>query len=289
MADTIVRGKVMDLVAEMPMVGVQVTAYKGDQLLGRASSGTDGRYQLPMNVGNSPSPQTLTLSAQRDGYVAHTINFTVTSGRTVSSAYNLVLFPTALSDCRIPGGHGVIVGYFRAPLAAGVSDLTYRISHALTYSLLTRLQQVHLKTSLQPEFWACNEAKPRSPMLGQRYANALGADAFVTGDVDTADGAYNIRTYVSDRFGIFIPPHSSINHGVDLGDPGAAELHPSTHGAILTAVAAAYENEGRYAEGVDATVAAEQLLGSLTPALQDIRSRCQAKIENRGLLRGDSP
>ncbi|WP_432698074.1 hypothetical protein ACQUQP_06955 [Marinobacterium sp. YM272] len=289
LAETIVRGKLSDQVSERPMMGVQVSVLKGSQVLDTASSETDGRYQLVIDVGTSPSPQTLTLSAELDGYVTQTQDFTVTSGSTDSPAYDLELFPMALNACRITGGHGVIVGYFRAPPAANVSDLTYRISDALTYSLLTRLQQAHLDTSLQPEFWACNEAKLRSATLGQRYATVLGAVAFVTGDVNSADGTYDISTYVSDRFGIFRLPHRSVNQAVDLGDPGAAKLDPGTHGAILTAVAAAYENDGRYAEGVDVTVAAEQLMGFLTPELEAIRSRCQANIENRGLLRGDSP
>ena len=284
LADTIVRGQVKDLVTDTPVLGVRVAVYKGSALLGQASSDADGHFQIPVDVGTGPASQTLSLVAEHADFAAATLNFGVAAG-TTDAAYLLELFPVALSDCRVPRGHGVIVGHFRSSLGQRDVDLAYRIVDALTYSLLTSLQQVHVTTPLQPDFWACGDAQPRAPTLGQHYAKALGADAFVTGDVKLADGVYDVRTYVSDRFGLFVPPHSTMNERVDLEDPGAAELHPTTHAAILTAVAAAYEDAGRYAEGVDATVAAEHIQGSLTPSLEAIRDRCQAQLENRGLIR----
>jgi len=57
--------------------------------------------------------------------------------------------------------------------------------------------------------------------------------------------------------------------------------------ALLGVVAASYEAAGKFAECVEATVAAEQVGGSLPRALGELRGRCQARTGTAALLRGN--
>ena len=104
-------------------------------------------------------------------------------------------------------------------------------------------------------------------------------------------GQFRISTYVGDAYNLFVPPLRTVNEGVDLSDPGAAKLDPDTHAAILLALAAGYEQAGRFAECVDVAVAADQLDPDISPPLRRTIQRqlanCQDKLPNRGLARRD--
>ena len=60
-----------------------------------------------------------------------------------------------------------------------------------------------------------------------------------------------------------------------------------------TALAVGYEQNGHYAECVDVAVAAGRLAGDISPLLrqtvQERLTRCQGRLPNIGLLRGDAP
>ena len=73
------------------------------------------------------------------------------------------------------------------------------------------------------------------------------------------------------------------------GDPAAAQLSPEARVAILTALVAGYEHAGNAAECVEASNAAEGVVGALPEKLAEARERCLQSLPNRALLRGTSP
>jgi hypothetical protein len=289
-AATIVKGRAIDETAAAGIAGVTLELRQGERVLARAASDQDGAFTLVFDIGLSPQAQAVTLLASHPDFVAVSKNIAIASGAPDSPFYPLELLPARLARCRLQRGHNVVVGYFRSPAsAAPYSELASRIADALTYSLLTRLQEVHVPTALQPLFLACEDARPRTIALSGSLARALGAAAFLSGDVKQQDATYRISAYVADPFELFVPPLRTVNEQVDLDDPGAAQLDPDTHAAILTAIAASYEEEQRYAECVDVTVAAERILGGLSAVLEQARTQCQRRLAHRGLLPGGSP
>ena len=119
------------------------------------------------------------------------------------------------------------------------------------------------------------------------FAQALHADAFLSGYVKPVAQRYRVDAFVSDRFELHIPPFRGSNQDVDLDAPGSAELEPPTLAAILTALAAGYEESDQIAECVEVTVVAEQLVGDVTPATEQLRRRCQDRLPHRGLLKDE--
>jgi hypothetical protein len=197
------------------------------------------------------------------------------------------LLPRRLGGCVLRNAQGVVVGHFEPPPGSGAGgDLAGRIAVALTYDVLTVLQTLNLPPALQPRFLACDEAQPRSVDFAGGYARALGADAFLMGNVEPADGAFNVRAFVGDAFQLFKPPLPSMTAGVALNDPAVARLAPAMHGAILTAVARGYAERQMFRECVDVAVAAERLLGSRTPPLEQTLTRCQSGTGLADLRKG---
>jgi len=293
-AETIIKGQLIDQTASSAVTGASLEVRRGDDLLGTGTSDADGRFSLAVDAGAAPEARVLTLLARHPDFAEASQNVVVSAGAADRPFYRLELLPRSLVRCRLQQAHGVVVGYFRSPTTEEqFRDLSSRIADALTYSLLTRLQEVHVPSDFQPLFLECTEAKPRSITLAGAYARALGADAFVSGDVNPDDGRFRVSAYVGDRFELFVPPRRTVNPGVNLDDPGAAQLDPLTHGAILVAIASGYERAGRYAECVDVTVAAGRLVedtaSPVARALLDKRADCQAQLANRGLLRGTQP
>jgi hypothetical protein len=197
------------------------------------------------------------------------------------------LLPRRLGGCVLGNAQGVVVGHFEPPPGLGAGgDLAGRIAVALTYDVLTVLQTLNLPPALQPRFLACDEAQPRSIDFAGGYARALGADAFLMGNVEPADGAFNVRAFVGDAFQLFKPPLPSMTAGVTLNDPAVARLAPAMHGAILTAVARGYAERRMFPECVEVAVAAEHLLGSRTPPLEQTLTRCQGGTGLADLRKG---
>lgn len=134
---------------------------------------------------------------------------------------------------------------------------------------------------------------PRIVTLSGAFAKALRANAFLSGDVNPDGDRFKVSTYVSDRFDLFVPPFRTVNEKVNLNDPGAAQLDPNTHAAILVSVATAYHEQLLYPECVEVSIAAEQLAGEHNSAIRDAarkrREVCQERLGNRGLLRGIGP
>jgi hypothetical protein len=98
-----------------------------------------------------------------------------------------------------------------------------------------------------------------------------------------------VEMRIADRFGVLKPPARASSPDVDLDDPAAAQLSPDARVAILTALVAGYEHAGNAAECVEASNAAEGVVGALPEKLAEARERCLQSLPNRALLRGDSP
>ena len=290
-AETTVKGELTDRATGSVVVGATVEVVRGDKVLTSGNSDIEGRFNLPVEVSPDLVAQNLTLAVRHDEYVDLSEVVVITKGRPDRSSYQLELLPKALTNCMISGELGVIVGYFGpadSTPSVQFADFSNRIAIALTYNLLPRIQQMHIPEDSQPAFQACGEAQPRSITTAGGFAEALGADAFVSGFVSQSGDRYRVDAYVGDPYGLFVPPLKTTNDDVDLDDPGAADFGPSTQAAILTALAAGYEEEGKPVECVDVTVAAEHVLGGLSPAIEATRRRCQGGLANVGLLE-DSP
>jgi hypothetical protein len=263
------RGILTDLTTEAPIAGATIDIRCGSRSVAKGASDASGRFDLAF----APCQETATVLVKHDSYAEQ--SQTVPEGE---QEVPLSLLPKALGGCVLKNARGVVVGHFRPPLSgsAGEADLTGRIADALTYDVLTVLQTLNLPPEFQPRFIACDEARPRSVEFAAGYARALGADAFLLGSVEPADGAYDVRAFVGDAFQLFRPPRPSTTSGVALNDPAVARLAPEMHGAILTAVARGYEERKMFRECVDVAVAAQRLIGTPTPALDQTLARCQA-------------
>lgn len=290
-SQTLVNGRIIEAINESPILGAVVRLYKGDKLLATAHSDSEGRYSLAFDLPSSDKPQTLTILVEHPGleFVRDSKNIQIVSGKPKPDYPSFSLFPTELIDCRTQNKHCVIVGHFSPPFSGECPELSARIAVALFYDLCTRLQQHHIQSLLQPEFIHCDEANPRAISQGKNFARALGANAFISGSVKRTEQGYDIRTIVSDAYDVFMPPYSSSSESVNLEDPAAAQLNPEIHAAILIAIAAGYELQERFAEGVEATIAAEAILGYLTPPMKEVRERCKSKLPHQELLIGEGP
>jgi hypothetical protein len=106
---------------------------------------------------------------------------------------------------------------------------------------------------------------------------------------------YDVSTYVSDAYDIFVFPMSYTNQSVDLNNPSEAKMSPKTYEAVLAAVAAGLEKSEDFekTEKCKAVItvinAAERIVGEVTPPLAKIRKRCQQQLPHVGLLPGGNP
>lgn len=289
-ADTIIQGWVTDATTGGTLAGAEVSICRGNEVLNRDSTDADGRFRLPFNVGVRPEAQNLKLFIRRNGYAEASKDVVVVSGRADSPSYRFDLLPSAIVGCRRNRDHAVVVGYFRPPVStSGELDLASRVADALSYDLLTRIQQQHLKPGVQPIVLVCGQARPQATTDYPNFAKALRADAFVSGYVSPSGTKYKVDMCVADRFDLLVPPPRVSSRDVNLDDPAATRLAPEVHKAILTALIAGYRETKKYAECVDVTVAAERILGSLPPQIEEARRECQAALRNRGLLPGGQP
>ncbi|MCK8604418.1 carboxypeptidase-like regulatory domain-containing protein [Desulfoferrobacter suflitae] len=284
-AQSLVSGDVTDAMSGIAIPGVQVTLKRGANTIGTSYSDSDGGFDVTIPAEVARNNTELKVILEHEKYAGNSLRIHMDGGSPSETHYKASLIPKEISVCRIFDRHYVVVGHFLSSMSATYTGLPERIATALTYEVLPLLQQYKIKPELQPDFLACDEARPRAVTQGRSLAQALGADAFVSGSVQGGEQGYDVRTFVSDRCDIYSVPFSSINKNVDLNDPGAAQLDPHTRATILVAIAAAYEKEGKYSDGVYATNAAEHTLGKLTPEIQAVRERCQMGLPQVGLVR----
>lgn len=293
-AATVIVGSVKDVSTGTAVSGAQVEIAKGAARLGSAVSGSDGRFRITINVPNTPAAQNLKLTVRHDGHAVAAKDVVIVSGGADSASYPFELLPTALSDCRRDRDHVVVVGYFRPPAnQTGDPELAARVKDTLDYELLTRIQQVGIAPDLQPMILDCGKVQPKAVTDYPGVAKALRADAFVGGYVTAPASPSNskvkVEMVIADRYGLLVPPARASNPDVDLNDPAAARLSPDAHVAILTGLIAGYEKGGKSAECVEASNAAERVVGTLPQKLAEARERCLQSLPNRALLRGTSP
>ena len=262
------RGAVSDLTTETPVAGATVEIRCGAQTVVDGVTDPAGRFDLAFTSCREPA----TFAVRHPEYTEQSHPVPVDPKDVI-----VALLPKALGGCVLTNGQGVVVGHFRPPVsgAEGGAELAGRIADALTYDVLTVVQTLNLPATLQPRFVACDEARPRSVDFAAGYARALGADAFLLGSVEPADGAYKVSAFVGDAFQLFRPPMPSVTAGVALDDPAVARMAPDMHGAILTAIARGYAERRMSRECVDVAVAAERLMARRTPAVEQTLARCQ--------------
>jgi hypothetical protein len=288
-ADTTIAGSIEDLVTGSAVGAASVTVHKGGESIGITTSGNDGSFHVLVSLPARPEPQNLKLIVHRDGYAEASRDVVVVSGRTDANTYKVVLERREVVDCRQSRDHGVAVGYFRPPAAGSADmDMAGRIRDALSYDLLTRVQQSRLRPESQPFIWACPGARPQVEKDYVGWAKALNADAFIAGYVAPAGQRFKVEMLVADRFSAANMLTRTTSKDVDLDDPAAARMDASAHTAILAALLSGYHRSAKYAECIEMCVAAERILGRLPPALEVVRSQCQAQLPNRGLVPGGS-
>lgn len=286
---TIAAGRVTDRTTGAPVVGVAIRVERTGTVVGTAASGGDGAFLVTFEGGASAVGQAFTLHAEHDEYAPVSRVFSVTSGKPDQASYPLELLPRELSKCVQARSPAVLVGHFFGPHGTDGMDLTWQMSQALTYSLLTQLQRHGVRRELEPLFPRCQAAQLQAPDLGGSCARALGADALVFGRVKQVKGGFEVTTFIADSYEVFAPPAAFPNVGVDLEAPESAVFDPRTHAAILAVVAAGYAKKERFADCVEATVAAEQLGGKLTPQLKAVRDRCKKASGTAVLTKGGTP
>jgi hypothetical protein len=276
-SDAVIRGLVEDSATGTSLPGALVEARRDGAVLGATRSDGEGRFNLVFRARRSAGP--LELAVQHDDYDAWSQSFDLSAVSSEPAEKTVGLLASGLRDCRMKEGSGVVVGHILPPVdspAAAGAGLADRIAQVLDGSLLPRVQALAFpENAVLPEVIACDEASPRSVNLGGRYAQALGADAFLSGNVERTSSGFDVHTLVSDRFALLVPPVRALKRDVELDDLGAAELDDETLGAILTAIARGYEERRRFTECVEVTVEAERLLKRPTDPLRATRERCQ--------------
>ena len=293
----IIKGQVKDLTSNAPIPGVTVSIHEQGKLRSAESSSNKGEFTLAFTSSKlTTEPHSFKLKIVHEDFADFSQTINISENKLDKDYYLIKLFPKKLIQCQFGDEENkrpwVVIGYFSRKKNQVLADLSSRIASALTYDLkynvLTLLQEIHVSNELLPYFGVCQQAQPRSLHSGGLLSKALGADAFISGDVSKDENGYTVRTYISDSFSLFDPPIRSENKGVNLDDPGAAHLALNTHANIMLAIASSYKNTQRYEDCIDVSVAAERLGGELTEQIKRIRQQCQKKIPHRGLLPEDS-
>lgn len=291
MADTIVKGRVLDVSTDSPVIGAELELRHAADLVAVGDTDQSGRFQLSFSFEPTPEQRTLRLRVKRAGYATGTANVVITAGRPDQDAYTVEMLPEELARCVHGVPYLVTVGrFFDPPSGVNVVQLSGFLARALSLKLAPELQKKHLPEDLQLTIVECTSASPHSLAHLDNYARALGAQLFIAGDVIETGAKYRVRTYFGDCYGVFSPNTSVVNEDVDIQDPAAVVLDADTYAYMLVALTHGYVENGRYAECVDICVAAEQLLRELLPGqtppqiITEQREFCQARTANARLL-----
>lgn len=290
-ADTMIAGKLRDPISGSGIEGADVEIEYHGRKLTHVASDEQGHFRLSFPLPRTPDAQNVTLAVSHDRFVGWSGIFPIEDGQLTGPPIEIELTPIELSACRPDHDPLVVVGHFLA--SAGVApgqneDLPFKVSAALMHKLLPAVQLHRLPSSLEPIFLACGEAKPRSMQFVDNYAKSLRADVFVTGQVRSVDGAYDVTMALGDRFSYLSGSGSYVNRGVDLDDAEAAEMDSLTYAAILAVLAKGYAERSLYDECVLVAKAAGDLIDPLTPELDALRTECQSRT-GMGQLAGGAP
>lgn len=286
-AATNISGVVTDSITGQAVGGARVALISGQTPLSVGTTEPDGVFQMFVNLPVKPAPQTYTLEVSQPGYALQPRNVVVTSGQADQLSYKVSLSRNEAVGCVPEPGRSVVIGHVRAPASATHDlDLSRRVRAVLEYDLLTEIQKTHLPPAQQPSVFACPNALPRTLKEHSDWARALKADAFVVGEAAPVNNKFKVDMQVSARYAdsASLPTLASTPE-MNLDLPSSADLGHAALEPIMIALLRAYLKEGRYAECVEFSMAAESALGKST-VLIELRKSCQAKLPNKGLLTG---
>jgi hypothetical protein len=285
LADSILAGTVTDAITQQPIAGAEVNIEYAGQVIGSGSADINGLYSVPFAMpASAPGLATVVASARSGAHELNRSNFQVDGGTPVGAAHDIALYPLGVTACRSQTRHSVIVGHFLPPVGGNFPDLPDRVAQSLDFALNTKLQSVSLSPELQPSFEPCQAAKPKTARFGANFAKALQADAFVGGNIADGPVEFTISTYVSDAHDLFSAPKIVTSRSVDLNNPSGANMAADIHVAVLAAVAAGLAGKEDCVGAITVLSVAEQLVEPPPPYLLALRTRCEAKLPNIGLL-----
>lgn len=282
---TILSGNVIDEVTGQPIVGAEVTVLRDTETLGSGPTDPNGRYNLSFRV-DSSSGANLALRVDRPGYSPRQLGFQLVDGQPFDAPGEIGMLAEALSPCRSNLRHTIIIGNFRSPVGEELQELTERITDALQFDLIIRLQQNRLDPALQPVFAPCSGARPAVLQHSKRLVRALHADSLVYGDVTSTAAPFTVKTLITDAYDLFQMPQAHLNDAVDLNDPTSATMSNAVHAAILASLAAglARTDTSQCAEVISILNTIEQLVSSPPQTLETLRQECIPHLENSQLL-----
>ncbi|MGB0132589.1 hypothetical protein, partial [Dokdonella sp.] len=244
-----------------------------------------GRVPVQFPAPAGPGCQSLELSASLEGFRTVSRTIEIDKGRPTQDSYALNMLPEGVASCIQKARPAVVVGFFRPAPGRPDPDLSARIADTLRYDLLTQIQKANFVATRQPGVFPCSSAQPKVPERYGKYAQLMGADAYVGGFVTSPDPVkVKVQIAVADGHGVMLVPLTATSTNVDLDDPTMARLAPEANAAVLTALAIGYKLSDKPQECIDLIAASERMLGELTPALGDLREECKAALPNRGLL-----
>ncbi len=288
-ADSIVAGTVTDAITERPTASIKVRVLYSGVEVGSSTTDAGGRYSVPFATPpTAPAQFYMDLSVSDGIHAPIETSFQVDKGNPITQTVDLKLIPQAIATCQSESKHSIIIGQFLSPADRPLPELPRRVAETLDFSLNTKLQSKNLAISLQPSFEPCELAQPKTIELGQNFARALRADAFVSGSVEAVGRNFTVSTYVSDAYQLFGRPVVTHNENVDIYNPSAAEVTDETHAAVLEAFAAGLAKDGDCVDALTVVSVAQQFVSRLTQPLSDLRKRCQNGLPNVGLL-ADKP
>jgi hypothetical protein len=286
-AATNISGMVTDSITGLAVAGARVTLSSGQTSLSVGTAASDGVFQMFVDLPVKPVPKTYTLEVSQQGYATQPRNVVVTSGQADQLSYKVALPRNEAIGCVPDPGRTVVIGHVRPPASATHDlDLSRRVRTVLEYDLLTEVQKTHLPPAQQPAVFSCPNALPRTMKEHSDWARALKADAFVVGEAAPVNGNFKVDMQVSARYAESASlPTLATTPEMNLDLPSSADLGRAALEPIMIALLRAYLKEGRYAECVEFSMAAESALGQST-VLGELRKSCQLKLPNKGLLSG---
>jgi Carboxypeptidase regulatory-like domain len=280
-----ITGTVTDVTTGRPVVGAEINVKYSGQTVGSATSERDGVYHVPFTLPTARPPGafvTVSASSPRHDPKGWPVQLQTNSPL---ATQDIELFPLGLSAC-VTKDHAFIVGHFPSPANRNVSELSKRVADSLHFALRTELQkQSTLKLQRPPSFPSCEAANPSEVRLGAAFAKALGAHAFITGEIAENAPQFLMTIYVSDAYELFSEPELGKDIPINLDRPSEARMPGQTHVAILAALAAGLKEKDDCSNALTVIQIIEQLIGSVPNYLEPLQKECRARVPHAGLVR----
>jgi hypothetical protein len=278
-ADTL-TGTVTDVTTGRPVVGADINVKYLGQTVGSATSGGDGTYQVTFTLPPRVFVTLWTGSPRHDPQ-----SKPVQTGSPLPVTHDIALLPLGLGACVSKADHAFIVGHFPSPAIRDVSELSVRVARTLYFGLRTELGKRNFALKLQPIFPSCEAANPSEVTLGAAFAKALGAHAFITGEVAGNAPEFLMTIYVSDAYELFGGPELGKDIPVNLDRPSEAKMPGQTHVAVLAAMAAGLKKKDDCVSAIAVISIIAELVESIPAYVEQLQKECQARLPHAGLVR----